>query len=89
MASFVFLGSYIFISDQNAITEGIRNRILIFSSPWGSRHCIFNVATNLENMENLEKSGNLKNCQNFRETQGNLNFCGKRGKLKENVKYVT
>ena len=36
---------------------------------------ISRVATNLENMEN---SGNLKNCQNLREnlekTQGNLNF---------------
>ena len=74
---FVFLGNYIFISDQNVITEGIRNRICIFSSLWESERCIFNVATNLENMENLEKSENLKNCQNLRETQGNLNFCGK------------
>ena len=36
---------------------------------------ISRVATDLENMEN---SGNLKNCQNLREnlekTQGNLNF---------------
>ena len=36
---------------------------------------ISRVATNLENMEN---SGNLKNCENLREnlekTQGNLNF---------------
>ena len=38
-----------------------------FSSPWESRHCIFSVATNLENMESLEKSGNLKDCQNLRE----------------------
>ena len=68
---FVFLGNYIFISDQNVITEGIRNRICIFfSSHWESRRCIFSVATNLENMENLEKSWNLKNCQDLRETQG-------------------
>ena len=25
----------------------------------------------------IDNSGNLKNCQNLRETQGNLNFCGK------------
>ena len=30
--------------------------------------------THLGNMENLENSGNLKNCQNLIETQGNLNF---------------
>ena len=28
------------------------------------------VATNLENMENLEDSVNLKNCQNLRENSG-------------------
>ena len=32
---FVFLGNYIFISDQNVITEGIRNRICIFFIPLG------------------------------------------------------
>ena len=47
------------------------------------------VATNLESIENLEYSGNLKNCQNLRETQGNVNFVEKPGKLRENVKYVT
>ena len=48
-----------------------------FSSPWESRCCILSVTTDLENMENLEKSGNLKNCQYLRETQGNLDFCRK------------
>ena len=41
-----------------------------FSSPWESRPCIFSVATNLENMENLEKSGNLKIVKN----SGKLGF---------------
>ena len=40
----------------------------------------------LENIENLEKLGNLQSCQNLRETQGNLNSCrkknGKRRKYK-------
>ena len=57
--------------------KALEMEFAFFSSPWESRHCIFGVATNLENMENLEKSGNLKNCQNLRETQENLNFCGK------------
>ena len=32
------------------------------------------VATNLENLEN---SGNLKNCENLRENSGKFEFCGK------------
>ena len=36
--------------------------------------------------KNLEKSGNLKNCQNLRETQGNLNFCGKTWKTQGKCK---
>ena len=45
------------------------------------------VATNLENMEN---SGKLKNCQNFRENSGKFEFLWKKyGKLRENEKYVT
>ena len=48
------------------------------------------MATNLENMENLEKSGNLKNCQNLRENSGKIEFLQKKpGKLRENEKYVT
>ena len=44
----------------------------------------YRVATNLEN------SGNLKNYEDLRKTQGNLNVCGKNpGKLRENEKYVT
>ena len=44
---------------------------------------LYRVATNLENMENLVNSGNLKNCQNLGKTQGNLNFCRKtQGKCK-------
>ena len=47
--------------------------IVFWKLLWGDK--ISRVATNLENMEN---SGNLKNCQNLREnlekTQGNLNF---------------
>ena len=74
MAFFVFLGNYIFISDQNVITQSNRNRTCIFSSSSESRRCIFSVATNLENMENLEVSGNLKNCRNLKETQGHLIF---------------
>ena len=48
---------------------------------------ISRVATNLENMEN---SGNLKNCQNLREnlekTQGNLNFRSKTWKTQGKCK---
>ena len=44
------------------------------------------VATNLEDMENLENSGNWKNCQNLRE---NRIFIEKPGKLRENVEYAT
>ena len=44
----------------------------------------YRVATNLEN------SRNLKNYEDLRKTQGNLNVCGKNpGKLRENEKYVT
>ena len=40
---FVFLGNYIFISDQNVITEGIRNRICIFFLPLGNPDVAFLV----------------------------------------------
>ena len=33
----------------------------------------FRVATNLENLENLEFSGNLKSLREFRENSGNFN----------------
>ena len=47
------------------------------------------MATNLENMENLENSGSLKNCQNLRENGGKFEFLQKNpGKLRENVEYV-
>ena len=47
------------------------------------------VATKLENMENLENSGNLKTCQNLRENSGKLEFLWEKPrKLRENVKYV-
>ena len=39
--------------------------------------CSNTVATNLESMENLENSGNLKIDKISGKTQGNLNFCGK------------
>ena len=43
------------------------------------------VATNLENKEKLENSGNLKNCQNLRENSGKFEFLlRKPGKLREN-----
>ena len=38
------------------------------------RNTVGRVATNLENMENLEDSGNLKNCQNVRENSGKFEF---------------
>ena len=89
MAFLVFLRNDIFISDQNVTTKGNRNRICIFSSSWESRRCIFSLATNLENMENLEISGTLKNCQNLRESSGKFNFfVEKTWKLREDVKYV-
>ena len=48
------------------------------------------MATKLENAENLDNSGNLKNCQNFRENLGKFVFLWKKpGKLRENEKYVT
>ena len=51
------------------------------------RHWNGRVATNLENMEN---SGNLKNCQNLRENSGNFFiFVEKPGKRRENIKHVT
>ena len=34
---FVFLGNYMFISDQNVIAENSINRNCIFSSPWESK----------------------------------------------------
>ena len=43
------------------------------------------VATNLENLEN---SGNLKNCQNLRENSRQFEFLKKTWKLMENVRYV-
>ena len=37
------------------------------------------------NMENLENSGNLKNCQNLRENSGKFEILWKKpGKLREN-----
>ena len=40
--------------------------------------------------ENLENSGNLKNCQDLRENSGRLEFFVENpGKLREDVKYVT
>ena len=43
------------------------------------------VATDLQNMENLETSGNLKNCQNLMENSGKFEFLKKKpGKLMEN-----
>ena len=51
---------------------------------------LFRVATNLENMENLETSGNLKNCQNLRENSGKFELLKKKPeKLRENEKQVT
>ena len=48
----------------------------------------YRVATNLENMEHLENSGNLKNCQNFMENSGKFAvLLEKPGKLREK-KYV-
>ena len=35
------------------------------------------MATNLENMENLESSGNLKYCQNVRENAEKFEFLKK------------
>ena len=47
----------------------------------------YRVATNLENVEN---SGNLKNCENLRENSGKCELLWKKpGKLWENEKYVT
>ena len=38
---------------------------------------------------NLEKSGNLKTCQNLKENSGNFEVLKKKpGKLRENEKYV-
>ena len=48
------------------------------------------MATNLEIMENLENSGNLKNCQNLRENSGKIGiFAEKPGTLREDVKCVS
>ena len=47
----------------------------------------YRVATNLENVEN---SGNLKNCENLWENSGKFERLWKKpGKLRENEKYVT
>ena len=47
----------------------------------------YRVATNLENVEN---SGNLKNCENLRENSGKFELLWKKpGKLRESEKYVT
>ena len=47
----------------------------------------YRVATNLENVEN---SGNLKNCENLRENSGKFALLWRKpGKLRESEKYVT
>ena len=48
------------------------------------------MTTNLENMENLENSGKLKNCQNVRENSGKIwIFAEKPEKLRGDVKCVS
>ena len=47
----------------------------------------YRVATNLENVESLENSGNLKNCENLRENSGKFELLWRKpGKFGENEK---
>ena len=76
-------GTFFVIFTHHRINEYMIE-LWCFWGTWES-HYSLRLATNLENLQN---SGNLKNCQNLRGNSWKLLY-KKPGKLRENEKYVT
>ena len=64
--------------------------LLIWATAYIHPMCSSTRSYSPQNVENLENSGSLKNCENLRENSGKIELLWKKpGQLRENEKYVT